>query len=129
MTKLRVVQTADGRFGFPEVVLYELISGPLVGTRLVVPPTIESHPDPVSAAPPELSSRASAKHIAAGLAGGWDGRPLALRYRGLPRASLPYRMIVLDQALHDRLRAAGYLAAQGHQDGRFIDNRVAPGPS
>ena len=42
---VRMVQQADGRVGFPDVVEYELVEGEGKGLRLICPPTLDDHPD------------------------------------------------------------------------------------
>ena len=111
--KPRAVTYRDGRIGFPAVVEYELTGGPEIGTRLPVPPSPATHPDPESATPPPLSSREAAKTRAE-----WDG---------LPRSSLPYLMIVHDQDRYDELVRRGFIYGPQHcGPSSLFDNRPAP---
>ena len=52
MGKLRMIQVADGRIGFPDVVDYEVVEGEHAGLRLPVPPSPEEFPQPGNIGPP-----------------------------------------------------------------------------
>lgn len=41
--KVRTQQIADGRIGFPDVVMYEMIDGPFAGVKMPCPPMIDEH--------------------------------------------------------------------------------------
>lgn len=116
-TRIRV--TTDGRVGWPDVVQYELQSGPDKGKRLTCPPTAASHPDPDTAVPPTIDSWSGAKAWRS-----WMDRRDA--GENMARAGCAYLPIVHDRAAYERLRASGDLYNRRHTGaGQAMDARDA----
>lgn len=103
MTGLTPTRCPDGRVGYPEIAEYELTEGPDKGTRLVCPPTFETHPHP-------------------------DPTELANAHKAWHKATVAYIVVVHDQQRYDELFAAGFWRSKEHLgfEPNVIDNRKAP---
>lgn len=110
--KLRAVCMADGRIGWPDVVEYQLEDG----TRLPVPPRPDKHPDWGRWRPVPLSSTMVAKQRA-------EGTLVEAKVQGLP-----YRIIVHDRPVYDRMCATGLMYSSVHRgiSAPMMDNRKTP---
>lgn len=115
---VKMVRTADGRFGWPSVVQYQLAAGPHEGTLLTCPPTRDAWPDPESAKPPPIDSFAAASKWAAWMARQALGENMA-------RCGLSYFVKVHDLAIYNQMSRLGMLRDPLHAGpkGKATDSR------
>ena len=96
----------DGRIGYPDIVVYEILEGPAKGVILPVPPKFDTHPKP------EIKIK------------------YAMMIKPENRqTSCAYKTIVKNQKLYDEMFAQGFWFSPTHIGKRkpFIDYRKAPG--
>jgi hypothetical protein len=119
--KPRIRMTTDGRIGWPEVVQYQMLSGPRAGDLLTCPPTVASHPDPATAAPPSIASAAGAK--------AWrDWMDRLAAGENMARRGCAYRIVIHDHAAHAEMVWTGAIYDPRHTGaGQAEDNRDRAG--
>lgn len=99
----------NGRIGYPDVVVYELLEGPDKGKQLPVPPSFSTHPKP----------KTKLKY----------GRSIQLKDVAKLKATCAFKIVVKNQKAYEEMYAQGAFWHPDHV-GKYepmIDERSAPG--